>query len=45
MAALCGITIAEVLEDIVGCAKAFAREYGVVTLLKDALLRMVEGFS
>ncbi|MCL2421345.1 MAG: NAD(P)H-hydrate dehydratase [Defluviitaleaceae bacterium] len=36
MAALTGLSIQAVLEDIVGCAKAFAQEYGVVTLLKDA---------
>ena len=36
MAELCGTAIPEVLEDIVGCAQKFAREHGVVVLLKDA---------
>jgi len=36
MAVLTGLSIPAVLDDIVGCAKAFAQEYGVVTLLKDA---------
>ena len=36
MAALCGLSIQEVLNDLAGCAKSFSQEYGVVTLLKDA---------
>ena len=36
MGALTGMSIPEVLDDLLGCASSFAQEYGVVTLLKDA---------
>jgi len=36
MAALCGLTIKEVVDDLINVASSFAKEYGVVTLLKDA---------
>jgi NAD(P)H-hydrate epimerase len=36
MAKLTGLSVKEVLEDIIKCARDFAREYGAITLLKDA---------
>lgn len=40
---LSGRTIAQILSDPIGCARAFAREYGVILLLKGACTVVTDG--